>query len=185
MTEEANIRQNDEAYEIYDETLVFQEPDGVPRLVSEMTEEQYLDAISCPRIDPMKEARKVLVGDEDSAISVEDSDQSELDLGDTEDEEDEEEENLPPGVIRPDDVSQQRRIEVMCRIICSKSSGSKKDGAMEAHLRKKTRGQADSRFLDTHNRFYSYFKWRLAENRAGRGYNPEDDLPKPPFAAKR
>ena len=129
----------------------------------------------------MKEAKRVLLGDED-VISVEESDQSELDLADTEDEEDEEE-ALPPGVIRPDDARQQRRIEVMCRVICSKPPG--KDGAMEAHLRKKTRGQADSRFLDPHNRYYSYFKWRMAENRAGRGYDPEDDLlSKPSFAAE-
>lgn len=147
-------------------------------LVSELTEEQYLDAISCPRIDPNKEAREVMLGGENAAISVDNdsNEESEVDLEDTEEEDEEETESLPPGVVRPDDLGQQRTIEVVCRIICSRYE-AKDDGAAETHLRKKFRGNPDRRFLEPHNRHYRYFKWRLAENRAGRGHDPEDYLP--------
>ncbi len=144
--------------------------------MSELTEEQYLDAISCPRIKPTKEAKYVMGGGESSSENAEDdSSEEELNLEDTEDEEEEDTEKLPPGVIRPEDRQQMVKIEVLCRIICSKPPNQ--HGAVESHLKKKLQGRADHKFLSPHNQHHRYYVWRLAENRAGRGYAPEDDLP--------
>lgn len=175
----AKYQQDDESFDVYDENLVYQNPENAPQLVSELTEEQYLDAISCPRIIPPKHVKNVMGDPAEPAHSDEDGDEeSELDLEDTEEEEEEEEEveKLPPGVVRPDDHVIQRRIEVLSRVICSKPP--KQHGAVEAHLRKKLQGKADHRFLNPHNVHHRYYKWRLAENKAGRSYAPEDDLPK-------
>ena len=109
---------------------------------------------------------------------AEEEESSEL-FDETEEEEEEEEEGaekLPPGVVRPNDHVLRRRMEIIARAICSKPP--KQHGKVENHLKKKLQGRADHRFLDPHNVHNRYYKWRLAENKAGRGYEPEDDLPK-------
>ena len=95
----------------------------------------------------------------------------------------EEVDELPPGIIRPDDTSQQMKVEVICRIICSKPA--KQHSNIEVHLRKKLQGRADYRFLNIHNNYHHYYKWRLGEHRAGRGYEPERDLPESKSEVRR
>ena len=180
----ADREQDDESFQVYDENLVYQDSENAPRLVSNLTEEQYLDAISAPRIDPAKQAKKALKLMASSGASTvsstedEDDEKEELDLDDTDSDEDagKETESLPPGVVRPTERSLQVRIEIVCRAICSKPV--KQHRAVEAHLKKKVQGKPNYRFIDPHNTHHRYYEWRLAENRAGRGYAPEDDLPK-------
>lgn len=140
-----------------------------------MTDGQYLDAISCPRHDLAKQGEKVLTGDEVSTAG------SEAGLGgveglnfdDTEDEEDENDESLPPGVILPG-WRQHGRVEMLCRSICIKRE---EDQAFcETLLKQKLQGRAEFCFLFPRDPYYLYYKWRLAENRAGRGYPPEEDI---------
>ncbi len=139
-----------------------------------MTDEQYLDAISCPRHDLAKQGEKVLAGDEASSAGsqaglrgVED-----LDLDDTGDEEAENDELLPPGVISPD-WRQYGRVEMICRTICIRRE---KDRALcETLLKQKLQDRAEFCFLLPRDTHHLYYKWRLAENRAGRGYPPEED----------
>ena len=45
---------------MWEETLVYQKPDTAPKLNSRMTHEQYLDAISCPRMDPIHKGHKIM-----------------------------------------------------------------------------------------------------------------------------
>lgn len=65
--------QDPRSYRAYDENLVYQDPENAPQLISEMTNEQYLDAISCPRIDPTNQGAKVMTrpGAEDDFSSEE------------------------------------------------------------------------------------------------------------------
>ena len=56
---------------------------AAPELVSTMTNEQWLDAISCPRVDPIKQGKKVsmtLKSDTESS----DTDSLDMDSGDEE-----------------------------------------------------------------------------------------------------
>lgn len=141
-----------------------------------MTDKQYLDAISCPRIDPIKQGENVMSGDEVTAgeSSTNRKRLEELNLDDTED--DEEEGMLPPGVRRPEVRAQQVRIERICRVICTKPQHQQ--NALEANMKQKFRGKSDSTFLFPRDPYHLFYKWRLAENRAGRGIDPEDDFPK-------
>ena len=177
------FRQEEESFEIYDEHLVYQDPENAPKLLSELTEEQYLKAISYPRLEPKeqgKRIRRTLGGDVSPDPIVEsDHELEELNLDDTEDEE--EAEKLPTGVTRPDDRRLRTRIETVCRMICSKPP--KQHRAAEAHLKKKLRGRLEYRFFDPYNQHYRYYKWRMAENKAGRGYPPESDLPELPHGS--
>ena len=144
-----------------------------------MTNEQYLDAISCPRIHPLQQAANDTAGMGKSTANTEaKKHRSSLNLDDTEDEKEQDELLLPPGITRPDGRGERVKIEVLCRSMCSRTSKSAVLSKMEAHFRQKTKGTPTYRFLDTHNHHHRYFKWRLAENQAGRGYSPEDDLPK-------
>lgn len=142
-----------------------------------MTEEQYLDAISCPRHDPAKQGTEGLAGTgrSDAASEAEiDGLDEELNLDDTEDEEDQAEPSLPPGVILPD-WQIYGRTEMVCRAICIKPE--RDQPASEALLERKMQGRAGYSFLFPGDRHYLYYKWRLAEHRAGRGYPPEEDTP--------
>lgn len=40
--------------------MFIQDPKGAHPLVSAMTDEQWLDAISCPRIDPINQGQRVM-----------------------------------------------------------------------------------------------------------------------------
>ena len=170
-----------------------------------MTSKQYLDAMSCPRVaDPKKLAEQWEIdikGEGCLAGNVPQEEKKEKDRSlfystdeDESGESGESEESeiegsnakvvqggrstvkLPAGIAEPRDRAQRVPIEVLCRIICSKPRKQHKD--VEEHLKKKLIGRSTRRFLDPHNRFNRYYRWRLAENKAGRGYPPEHDLPK-------
>ena len=100
---------------------------------------------------------------------------------DTEDEvndEDDEEgyETLPEGAIRPDDCVAERRIERIARAICIHSI--KEQAFYEDHIKQKVLDDpkwAKHSFLLPSNRHHIYYQYRIAENRAGRGIDPEYD----------
>lgn len=63
--------------------MFVQDHASAPQLVSTMTNEQWLDALSCPRIDPIKQGKKVsmtLKSDNEST----NTDSSDIDSGDEE-----------------------------------------------------------------------------------------------------
>ena len=51
-------RQSQEAYDTYDEQLTIAPGKHTPDLISSMTNEQWLDAMSAPRIDPTNPGRR-------------------------------------------------------------------------------------------------------------------------------
>ena len=51
---------------------------SAPQLVSTMTNEQWLDALSCPRIDPIKQGKKVFTTLESSS-EISETDSSDID----------------------------------------------------------------------------------------------------------
>ena len=178
---QANALQEAESYNIYNDALVYQDPDSAPQLVSEMTNEQYLDAISCPRIDPIRQGQKVLAHVEESFLESGDGDTKIAINDDTEDEdiiEEEEEgyETLPEGVIRPADCLGERRIERIARALCIHPV--EKQGYYENLIMQKSLNDpkwAKHSFLNPSDRHHIYYKYRIAENRAGRGIDPEYD----------
>jgi len=139
-----------------------------------MTNEKYLDAISCPRHDLAKQGEKVLAGDEASTAGSQAgiNGVGDSDLDNTDDEDDEDEEAVPPGVILPD-WRQYGRVEMLCRSIGIKHE--EHQASCETLLKQKLQGRAEFSFLFPRDPHHLYYKWRLAENRAGRGYPPEED----------
>ena len=146
-----------------------------------MTNEQYLDAISCPRIDPIKQGQKVMPQVEEPFLESEDGDERIGVSDDTGDEDNDEEyeeeyETLPEGAIRPDDCVAERRIERIARAICIHSV--KEQAFYENQMEEKLRNDpkwAKHSFLLPSDRHHTYYKYRIAENRAGRGIDPEYD----------
>lgn len=181
MLGHAKVLQEPESYKIYNDALVYQNPDNAPQLVSEMTNEQYLDAISCPRIDPIKQGQKVMAQVEEPFLESEDGEEKIEINDDTEDEENDEEEEeeyetLPEGAIRPDDCVAERRIERIARAICIhpvKEQAFYEDRMKENFLDDPK--WAKHSFLLPDDRHHIYYKYRIAENRAGRGIDPEYD----------
>lgn len=51
---------------------------SAPQLVSTMTNEQWLDALSCPRIDPIKQGKKVFTTLESNS-EISETDSSDID----------------------------------------------------------------------------------------------------------
>ena len=61
---------------MFNDELFIQDPASAPPLVSAMTDEQWLDAISCPRIDPTNQGKKVMARQDPN------SDSSDIDSSD-------------------------------------------------------------------------------------------------------
>lgn len=160
---------------------MYQDPDNAPQLVSEMTDEQYLDAISCPRIDPIRQGQKVMAQAGEPFLDSESGDETVEILDDAGDEgnkdgEDEEYETLPEGAIRPDDCVAERRIERIARAICIhpvEEQAFYEDRML--HKLAEDPKWAEHSFLRPGHRHHIYYRYRIAENRAGRGIDPEYD----------
>lgn len=65
---------------MFNDELFIQDPAGAPPLVSAMTDEQWLDAISCPRIDPINQGKKVMTSQDTDTDSVSETDSSDVDI---------------------------------------------------------------------------------------------------------
>ena len=146
-----------------------------------MTDEQYLDAISCPRIDPIKQGKKVMAEVQESLFDSEDGDEKVEITDDTEQADDleeveEEYEILPKGAIPPDDCVAERRIERIARAICIHPV--KEQPFYEEQIKQKVTDDAKwakHSFLLPEDPHHTYYRYRIAENRAGRGIDPEYD----------
>ncbi len=179
--DQANPLQESESYEVYNDSLVYQDPDNAPQLVSELTNEQYLGAISCPRIDPIRQGKKVMAQVDESFLESEDGDEKVEITDDTEDLDDDEEdeveyETLPEGAIRPDDCLAERRIERIARAVCIHPE--KEQAFYENRMKQKFIDDpkwAKYSFLLPADHHHIYYEYRIAENRAGRGIDPEYD----------
>lgn len=69
--------QDERSYRIFTDEMFVQDFAGAPQLVSTMTNDQWLDALSCPRIDPIRQGKKVFM------TLKSDSETSNTDLSDT------------------------------------------------------------------------------------------------------
>lgn len=58
---ESDIHQDARAYTTVESNLILADTDASANLVSAMTERQYLDAISAPRIDPFRQGKRVII----------------------------------------------------------------------------------------------------------------------------
>ena len=180
---------------MYDDTLTAEGAENAPHLISEMTNDQYLDAISCPRIDSKTQGKKVT----DSLGGLDASSRSDNELTDDthdyDDDDDSAEEDVDAGVSRlTSEPSQSRRyqghatllkgaaepdgetersIEQVCRLISRVSADVA--GDLERRLREEFKHNARYSFLDPQASLHPYFRWRLDRNRAGDGIPPEYD----------
>ncbi len=165
--------------------MVYKDPDNAPQLVSEMTNEQYLDAISCPRIEPITQGKKIM------RPSVEDYFSSEEDEKETGKEEAGKEDKaadsssadevseggtkygyLPKGANEPPGLME-RDIERTCRMICMRPE--RKRHQYEALIMTKKGHLPKFAFLKKGNKYHIYYQWRLVRNEAGKGIGPEHD----------
>ena len=178
------LSQDTDSHETYQNAMVYRNPDKAKQLVAEMTDTQYLDAFSCPRIDPISQGKKVVrfLGDENNSSDTEDSfsdeDHTEKIAADTDafnsDESDGGRvyETLPKGVIQPGGIME-RDVERICRIICLEAEHRREK--LENHLRSSKERRPRFTFLNPSDTFHSYFRWRLRCNELGNGIAPEYD----------
>ena len=122
----------------------------------------------------MAQVEDPLFDAEDGDEKIEISDDSENDGNDEEDEE--EYETLPEGAICPDDSVAERRIERIARAICVHPINEQAfyEGQMKHKFLNDPKWASHS-FLLPSDRHYIYYKYRIAENRAGRGIDPDYD----------
>lgn len=156
-----------------------------------MTNEQYLDALSCPRIDPVKQGAKIM-GNNDASImtGVTSTDVEEGSSG-IEDETSDDDwgkpdlldhANLPPGIIRPVARRAQARVEAVARRLVSANMNLPRTRInlaiqqMEGRMQKLFENSPEYRFLSPDDPYNPYYKWRIAENKANRGVDPRFDL---------
>lgn len=178
----ANQMQEGPSYNIYEDALIYQSDEKAPQLISEMSNEQYLDAISCPRDDPVTQGKKVMQSsaDMDDPSDVED-DVSNLDDGTLSAPDDGSQsdasdggriyETLPEGAIQASS-KMERRIEKVCRMIHSASL--QEIAELETRFLESTAGYR-YQFLDACNKYHAYYRWRLERNRAGKGIDAQYD----------
>lgn len=148
------------------------------RLVSEMTHEQYLDAISCPRTDPIAEGRVIMQSLEGENADISDDEEAEEDSeseahtpGDSDATERRQlYETLPNDLVQPKGVIEQE-VEKICRIVTMTPS-QMRDKVETSILKSRT---ARFGFLDAKNEFYKYYRWRLQCNLLGDGIDPKYD----------
>lgn len=55
------VQQDERSYRIFTDEMFVQDFAGAPHLVSTMTNAQWLDAFSCPQVDPIKQGKKVFM----------------------------------------------------------------------------------------------------------------------------
>lgn len=174
--------------------MVYKDPDNAPQLVSEMTHEQYLDAISCPRIDPITQGKKIMRSSvKDYFSSEEDEETGKEEAGKEEAGKEEagkedkaadsssadevseggtKYEYLPKGANEPPGLME-RDIERTCRMICMRPKHKRHQ--YEALITTKKGHLPKFAFLKKGNKYHIYYKWRLERNEAGKGIGPEHD----------
>ena len=156
-----------------------------------MTNEQYLDALSCPRNDPVKQGAKIM-GNNDALMMTgatgTDGEESSSGIEDETSDDDWvrpdtlDDANLPPGVIRPVTRRAQARVEAVARRLVSANMNLNHTRInlavrqMEFRMQKSFENNPDFRFLFPEDPYNPYYKWRIAENKASRGIDPRFDL---------
>ena len=179
----ADDTKDNSSYDVYDNALVYQQTEDKTKLVSEMSNEQFLDAISCPRIDPVTQGNRVLqsLGAANEVSDNENASADERAVGEDGAEDDVSEsdisdgghiyETVPKGASQPNGKIEQD-IEKICRMICTAPSHT--SAKLEARFRK-LKVKPRFAFLDPGHRYHKYYKWRLERNKAGDGIGPEYD----------
>ena len=156
-----------------------------------MTNEQYLDILSCPRVDPVRQGAKILVADNASTTAGASDTEKELsssgiDDGTTEDGVEEgsllESALLPRGIIRPPTRRGQVRVEAIARrisVAVQNIPHSRKEHvihSMEVKIKNLFKNNPHYEFILPSDPYNPYYKWRITENRANRGVDPSYDL---------
>ena len=167
--------------------MISDKPEAVPVLVSDTSNEQYLDAISCPREDPITQSKNASHSLDDSeSSSEEESSSPSANAGEGRQDDEASQLNetgavdaqptyevLPRGAMQPDGATE-RDIERICRLICL--SPPLVSGKVEQKLKNRLKEKSRFGFLGPGHKFHSYYKWRLERNRLGDGIAPEYDL---------
>lgn len=174
----AHIFQNEVSYEHYEEALVHEETGKGKRLAAEMTHEQYLDAISCPRTDPIAEGRVIMRSLEAEDADSSDDEEAEQDYeseahtldGSDATERGQLYETLPNDLVQPNGVIEQD-VERICRLVAMTPSHMQHELETSV-LKSRTPRFA---FLDAKDEFHKYYRWRLQRNRLGEGVSPKYD----------
>ena len=164
-------------------------PGDAPYLVAKMTGEQYLDAISCPRVDPVMQGKQITASlREDNPMSTyaipggalqdENEDDSEdMDWSDSTRYQVVDEPDSGKTSSRPS-ADTERTIERVCRMIClGNGNGSRK---IEQRLAETFAGASKYSFLRPGHEHHAYFRWRLKRNSYGDGILPQYDYGKVP-----
>lgn len=164
-----------------------------------MTNEQYLEALSCPRIDPVKQGAKIMGNNDASMMAGTTGTDREDSSSGIEDETSDDEwgkpdllddANLPPSVIRPVTHRAQAHVEAVARRLVSANVNLNYTQInlaihqMEGRMQKLFENNPDFRFLFPDDPYNPYYKWRIAENKANRGVDPRFDLSETGGAAK-
>ena len=140
-------------------------PENAPYLMSEMTGEQYLDAISCPRINPIEQGKRVV--DSSRGIRASSSNAmstaggthgSEIDDEDLSDNED----YVP------------RNVSLLDETLAKNSSKPSPEGGVMRFV-DDFGGMRRYSFLDPNDEHHAYFRWRLSQNKSGNGIPPQHD----------
>lgn len=157
-----------------------------------MTNEQYLDAISCPRVAPITQGRKVRRsrkkvnnssialsdeldncndgdGEGDSEVNATEASAKDVPSESEASEIESTRATLPEGAFKPDDETE-RAIEQVCRIVSMVPAPAATK--LEDLFRQRYKETLKYSFLDSREDLYPYFKWRLDLNRAGYGIPP-------------
>ena len=174
-------KQDGPSFAIYDDALIYHSDQETPQLISEMSNEQYLDAISCPRDDPATQGKKVMQSsaDMDDPTDLEDN-ASVMDDGTTDKNDGSESdaseggriyETLPKGAIQPNSKTE-KDVEKVCRLICS--TPPKASAELEARVLESQAGSR-YRFLHPSDEYHAYYRWRLERNIAGKGIDAKYD----------
>ena len=169
---------------MYDHVLKYQENEHTTDLISELSNKQFLDMISYPRVDPVSQGKTVMqtLRGADEASEVEDawSDADQPKISEPDDEDTESDvsdggrsyETLPKGLRQPNGLTE-RNIERICRVICS--APPRTAAKLESKFGK-LKDKPQFAFLNPTNGYHAYYQWRLERNRAGNGIPPEYDL---------
>lgn len=148
-----------------------------------MSNEQYLDAISCPRDDAVTQGKKVMQSAadmddpsdfEDDASAIDDATTGARDSGSESDvsEGGHIYETLPKGAVQPNS-KMEKNIEKICRLMCSASSKASSE-LEDRFLQSAARSRYT--FLDPSSEYNTYYRWRLEKNTAGDGIDAQYDF---------
>ena len=154
-------------------TLTYQHPRSAPNLISSMTHEQYLDAISCPRIDPIHKGRNIMrplnADPEDFGPTTTDDDDGYYTDSDAKAKQERRRHQSSALITKPTSSLSNYLIELTAHTLSSLPTSEIVQ--FYKHAKHALRGNKDYTFLRKSHPSYTFFLWRLKRNRKNKGWN--------------